>query len=829
MSLFRSGARLEATLLLAFMAAWPGVAPAQETLEEIVVIGVTPNQDQGLPEGKIPYHVQSATKEDIQRSQSLDLSDFLNRNLGSVSLNDAQNNPLQPDLQYRGFSASPLLGLAQGLAVYQNGVRINEPLGDTTNWDLLPESAIQGIDLIGGANPLFGLNTLGGALAVRMKNGFEDTGHSAEAWGGSFGRWSVTGESGANSDSLAYYANVQYLEEEGWRDLSESDTLNFYGSLGWRNEATEINLNGQHGDSFLTGNGPVPVELMNDDRDAIFTAPDITEHDMWMASLDGSHDFSGDVKLSGTAFYRINESDSFNGDSSEYALCRLGGDERLLEGLEDEDLEELGLEDDDVCQDQFSDAQALEDFLEDAAAAGGEPGNFNLDDLGDELSGTGVLADAGINNQSTRAQKSYGIDMQAAFLQDLFKRGNQLIAGAAWYRGTSAFDSVTELAEMNPDTRSTAGLGTGTFVDGAATDIETETESWSVYFTDTIDLSDRLSLTLSGRYNNTSVNLADQSGERPELNGEHDFHRFNPALGLTFQATDRVNFYAGYSESSRAPTPIELACNDQVFELARANAIAGGEDPEDIEFECRLPNAFLADPPLDQVVAKSWEAGTRGSLAETVQYKAGLFRTTNKNDIIFQSTGRATGLFANVDETRRLGFEGALSGTFAKLDWFVAYSYIDATFQDDLEVLSPNHDLAEEEEGTIEVEPGDRIPGIPEHQLKAGGEYYFTERLSLGFDALYHSNQVMRGDESNQLDEVDGYALLNLRGRWRVTGNFEFFARINNVLDNEYETFGLVGEDPGGVAVPAFQNYSDPRFLGPGAPLSGFVGLRISM
>jgi outer membrane receptor protein involved in Fe transport len=804
-------------------------ANAQTVDDEIVVIGVTPGGGEGLPLDKIPYNVRTATAEEIERFHSLDLSDFLNRGMGSVSLNDAQNNPLQPDVQYRGFTGSPLLGLAQGLAVYQNGVRINEPLGDTINWDLLPESAVQSIDLTSGSNPLFGLNTLGGALAVTMKNGFDNPGHAAEGWGGSFGRWVVGGESGANNGDLAYYANVQYFEEDGWRDLSDSDSLNLYGSVGWRNETSAVNFNGQYGDSFLTGNGAIPIELMELERDAIFTAPDITEHDMYMFSMDGSHAFTDTIKFSATGFYRRNESDSFNGDASEFAVCELGGTDSLLEGLEEDDLEEIGLDDDDVCEDQFADADDLEDFLNMTAAGLGEDEEFNLEDLTDELSGTGVLSDEAINNQSTRVQKSRGVDGQFAFLQDLFGRGNQLVIGGSWYRGTTDFDAVLELAELNEDTRSTEGLGTGTFVDEAATDLRTETETWSLYFTDTIDLTGQLSLTVSGRYNNTAVDLSDKSGERPELNGEHDFDRFNPAVGLTYRASEQLNLYGGYSESSRAPTPIELSCNDHIFEIAQANAIAAGEDPDDIEFECRLPNAFLADPPLDQVVAKSWEAGLRGELSQGVRYHAGYFRTTNKDDIIFQSTGRATGLFANVDETRRQGFEGQLNGRFGKMDWFLAYSWIDATFQDDLEVLSPNHDFADDDEGTIEVESGDRLPGIPEHTLKLGGDYYFTDRISAGFDVVYNSDQVMRGDESNQLDTVDGYALVNLRGEWRVTDHILFFARISNLFDADYETFGLLGEDPSEVEVDLFEDFSDPRFFGPGAPRAGFVGLRVNL
>ncbi len=173
--------------------------------ESIEVIGITPAHGTGLPVDMIPFSVQSATAEDIERSQSLDLSQFLNRNLGSVTINEAQNNPLQPDIQYRGFTSSPLLGLPQGLAVYQDGVRVNEAFGDTVNWDLIPKSSISSINLIGGANTVFGLNTLGGALSITTKNGFTHEGHSLEVYGGSYERIVSTIESGGNNGTWGYY------------------------------------------------------------------------------------------------------------------------------------------------------------------------------------------------------------------------------------------------------------------------------------------------------------------------------------------------------------------------------------------------------------------------------------------------------------------------------------------------------------------------------------------------------------------------------------------------------------------------------------------------
>ncbi|MCK5191476.1 MAG: TonB-dependent receptor plug domain-containing protein, partial [Methylococcales bacterium] len=191
-----------------------------KVLETLEVIGVTPTHGVGLAEEQLPYPVQSATSEDLQRSQSLDLTQYMNRNLGSVTINAAQNNPLQPDLQYRGFSASPLLGVPQGISVYQNGVRIQEPFGDNINWELLPENAIASMNLIGGSNPLFGLNTLGGAISLQTKNGFTHPGHELEVYGGSWGRVATQAESGWNNGQFGYFGAFNYFAEDGWRDAS---------------------------------------------------------------------------------------------------------------------------------------------------------------------------------------------------------------------------------------------------------------------------------------------------------------------------------------------------------------------------------------------------------------------------------------------------------------------------------------------------------------------------------------------------------------------------------------------------------------------------------
>ncbi|MBE65048.1 MAG: TonB-dependent receptor [Gammaproteobacteria bacterium] len=812
-------------ILMLFLYVFSICSHAQR-LEEITVTGVVP-AGSSIDTTKLAYPIQTANAADLDNASILSVADFLRQNFSSVSVNDAQNNPMQPDIQYRGFTASPLLGLAQGLAVYQNGARINEPLGDTVNWDLLPQSAIESLTLGGGTNPLYGLNSLGGALVIDMKNGFSFEGANLEVSAGSFGRTVSNFEIGGNNGQFAFYANVEYFDEDGWRDYSNSDAINFYGSIGWRQEDTEINLNFQHGESELTGNGASPVELLDLRREAIFTGPDITENDMDMLSMDFSHEYNSKISFSGNIFYRENSTDAFNGDGSEFGICSFNGTESLIEGLEDDDLEEIGLDDDDVCDSQFGSNNLLESFLNSTAQALNSDDTFNIELFDeDELSGTGILSGDAINNLSNRTQESTGADFQFTVVDEFLGLANQLVVGGSYFNGESKFNSVLELANINPLTRLTASLGTGTFVDEAATLISTQTESFSIYFSNILDLTESISLTASARANKTEVDLRDKSGERPELNGNHTFSRVNPSLGLTWQVSQDHNFYASYSESSRAPTPIELACNEGVFDLAVQYAIAEGDDPEDVDFECRLPNAFLADPPLDDVVAKSFELGSRGQL-KNLRYSLSAFHTTNHDDILFQTTGRSTGLFANVDKTLRKGFEGSISSEIQRFNWMLSYSNINASFEDSFNALSPNHDFADDD-GEIQVRSGDKIPGIPEHQFKFLGNYEIRDGLHVGFDIARNSSQILRGDESNQMGEIDGYTVANLRLRYAISESLEIFATVQNLFDKEFETFGLLGEEPNELEVPIIEDLETPIFLGAAAPRAGFIGISYS-
>ncbi len=760
---------------------------AEDNIEEneaIEVIGITPTHGVGLPEELIPFSVQSATSKDLEKSQTLGLTDFMNRNLGSVTINDAQNNPLQADIQYRGYTLSPLLGLPQGLAVYQNGVRINEPFGDSMNWDVLPESSIASINLIGGANPVFGLNTLGGSLSITTKNGFTHKGHSLETYGGSFGRTVSTFESGNNNGTWGYFITGEYFNEDGWRDASPSDALNLFGAVSYRNDNTTLDLTLNQANTDLIGNGSVPAELLELDRSAVFTSPDKTDNEMTMLDLEATHWLTNSIQISGNTFYRRNKTGSFNGDGSEYTT---GGGNLQQDGADIED----------------------------------QSGNSVT-----ALNANGTERNA-INNISNREQEGFGANIQTTFIADLFGRQNQFIFGGGYQQGLIDFTSAVEIASLTCTFSgvdcTTAGadrstVGSGIFIPEEGNNIKAHNRIWSLYATDTLSITDKLALTASVRFNHSHIVLGDRSSEYAlsapanpaALNGEHEFHRLNPAFGITYNFNRNNGVYGSYSESSRAPTPIELLC-------------AREGDP------CSLPNAFLADPPLNQVVTKGFDGGFRGVFKNGINYNIGAFHSINNDDIIFGTTGGATantGFFRNVGDTRRFGTEVGLSGVLKKkLDWYLNYSFVDATFQDSFTTNSANHPLADAN-GKIQVQAGDRIPGIPEHSFKLGGLYSFNEKLSVGANMIYNSTQVLRGDESNQLAPVDGYAVVNLNGKYNINKTFTVFARVNNLFDTDYETFGLLGEAneifDGSGATQAFSNNT---FLGSGAPINGFVGI----
>src|SRR6185436_5287241 len=193
--------------LLLFLAAAPGSAAEVEadaavtTVTPLDVVAATPLDTSGQSIDRLPSAASVLSTDDLVRAGPASTLRALDERLGGVSLDQAQANPFQPSLIYRGFEASPLAGNAQGLAVYVGGVRFNQPFGDTVDWDLIPDAAVSRLELV-GSNPAFGLNALGGALSVRLKDAFEAPGGRIELSGGSFGRQQGSAEFAAQDGAL---------------------------------------------------------------------------------------------------------------------------------------------------------------------------------------------------------------------------------------------------------------------------------------------------------------------------------------------------------------------------------------------------------------------------------------------------------------------------------------------------------------------------------------------------------------------------------------------------------------------------------------------------
>jgi iron complex outermembrane recepter protein len=246
---------------------------------------------------------------------------------------------------------------------------------------------------------------------------------------------------------------------------------------------------------------------------------------------------------------------------------------------------------------------------------------------------------------------------------------------------------------------------------------------------------------------------------------------------------------------------------------------------------CRLPNNFLADPPLEPVVSKTVEIGARGRWTENFGWSAAAYRTDLDNDILFISSGGAVnaGYFQNAGKTRRQGLELGIQGRVQKLNLAVNYGYIDAIFDSPLTLNSPNNSSADAN-GDIQVSPGDKIPGIPAQSVKVRVGYDFTETISAGTNIMYFSSQYARGDENNQdvNGKVPGYTLVNLDARYQSTKQLLFFGRINNVFNTKYETVGVLGQNffngPGRTFDAS--NVTSDQFLSTGAPLGIWVGVQ---
>jgi iron complex outermembrane receptor protein len=743
--------------------------PADPPRYETVVVATTPLHGSRLPRDRVAANVQSATADAIDASHSLDLAEFMNGSLASVALNQVEENPLQADLQYRGFTASPVLGASQGMSVFLDGVRLNEPFGDVVNWDLIPTDAIRSVNLMPGSNPLFGLNTMGGALSLETKTGFDSTGAQAALSGGSFGRRLGELEVGGHGERWGAFGAARVFAEDGWRQHSSSRAVSGFGSVTYRRGDSFADLAVLGASTAMTGLGPAPVQLLAQDRTAAFTYPDETDNRMVTAILRGERPLSGTVRLAAATYLRASRSQTKNGDQDAWDRCAAPGPTGA------------------VCA-----ADGATVILDPA----GNPVPY---DPANPFT-------ASVHGTSTR-QIGLGGSLQGRLEAPLAGRENHLLVGASFDEGMVRFGSQTYLARLD-DRRFT--IGTDVLDPTSPVAVDGNVTTLGVYASDTFAPLPALFLTLSSRFNLSMQSLEDRLGGA--LGGEHTYQRLNPAVGLSYQPRPAVGGYVGYSESARAPTPMELTC-------------ANPAQP------CRLPNDFLADPPLGQVVTRTLEAGVRGHLerpAAVVDYAVAAFRTASSDDILFVSAGPLTsqGYFANVGDTLRQGVEVVLRGRFVLgpraglLRWLANYTFLDATFRTPFVAPSPNHPLAVD--GQLAVPAGAHLPRTPAHIGKASLTWSAPFGLSLGATVMGNGGQYYRGDEANLLPQIPGYLLLNLRADYTPVRWASAFIRVDNVANTRYATFGVLG-NPTAV----FPTFTDPRYQSPGAPRAAWLGVEL--
>ncbi|HMM76318.1 MAG TPA: TonB-dependent receptor [Gammaproteobacteria bacterium] len=888
-------------------------ASGEDVDESIEITGqrlrlVTPLPGVSLDDTQLTTNAQTADAARIRDSGAVNTTQFLNEQLQSITVADNAGNPFQQDIVYRGFSASPLIATPQGLSVYLDGARVNEAFGDVVNWDLIPLNAIEGLALMPGSNPLFGLNTLGGALSMTTKSGFTAPGVDASVLGGSWGRHQVQISAGIGDDHLGALVAFNRLREDGWRDDSPSELNQVFGRVDARAGFASATASVLHVDNSLAGNGQVPSEDWRRRPEQIYTAPDAVENLLTQGWLTTRFDLTDQLSISAMAFLRDSAQRSVNGDFWDGWNAATSG--RV-----------------DACDpngiDGVADGARGDNTLADGANAGTGPGI------------PGCIPN-GVLGRGTTDQSSHGYSLQLNWLTDR----NQLALGGTIDSNRVDFEQSEQLGDIAAD-RSVivdperafpfdkddlaafeAFLDLQTFLDlhfpndpvtqqlfideikrenGGVLptapslrvgDILSATEvpilrnrldgrnsAWAVFFYDTLNVLPSLNLSFGARYSRTRVSnrvradrptplhqfTPDLLARRQERCGVEDgdenarfqctaetfeYQSFTPSFGLNWQAREGLMLFANYSRGSRTPSAIELAC-------ARDKGIV---DP-DVFQGCTIPTALSNDPYLPQVRSTSYELGGRGLLRDTIDWNVAAYRTDLSNDILFVSLGIGNrGVFDSFGRTRRQGVELGLAGDDGRLRWFFNYAFVEATFEDPATIINLSNSTSRKVQGELNeftIQPGDTIPGVPRHALRAGASWTLSDRFTLGLTAIAQATSFVRGNENNDhrpggtdADDsprprarryvgdgaLDGFAIFNLDASFDFTERVAAFVQVDNLFDKRFATAGTLGlnsftESRYGRRDASGFNYNSndwthSQFVGPGAPRAVWVGLR---
>lgn len=751
----------------------PALAQAPTSSSEtITVIGTTPLLGTGIDANLVPADVSVLGSTALARQGTADLLLSLGTEVAGISFSSPAGNPFQPTLSLNGFVASPQQGTAEGVAVYLNGVRFNNPFGDTVNWDLIPDIAISRVN-VEGANPVFGLNALGGSINVRMKDGFSFQGADADASGGSFGTQKYEFEAGQQSGAQSFYAAGRIAHQDGWRDLQSSDLYNAFGDWGLRAGGLETHVQLTLADTALNGPGTSPVQLLAVDPAAQFTAPNAVDNKFVQAAIPVQYRIDDTQSVSGLIYYDYFQQRVVNGNAPNDVPCNDGS------GL--------------LCQ---------------------APGVYSTTRGGvpiPALFGPSPFAYSELDAQTTNTN-GYGAALQYISTAKLLGRDNHFVAGTSFDGADTLFSATGFIGGLTPISRIFIGPGVAIDEPGATVPVRdaiTDTRV-GVFATDTWNVTPAIALTVSGRYDFAETDLADQNGNA--LTGNHAHAHFNPGAGATWRFARWGTAYASYAESSRAPTPAELSC-------------ASPQAP------CSLANFFTGDPNLKQVIAKTWQAGIRGRVPIgpelRLDYDLSGFRTTLEDDIGFvNAVVLNTAYFENIGQTRRQGVNASLRLHGETWSAYANWSYLEPTFQTSY-IENAGANPAADANGNITVEPGNTFPALPRNTIKLGFDWEVTQRWAVGADGLLQSGQYLVGDEANLTPKLPGFVTLDVSSKYQLTAHVQLFADVQNALDRRYYTFGTFSP-AGSVFLAQAPNTTNPRAYSPGAPIGAFGGVRVT-
>jgi iron complex outermembrane receptor protein len=740
------------------------------------VVATTPIPGSDVDRNQIPAATYVLDSDDISWSGVPALTDAITREIPSTRVSDVEGNEFQPDIIYRGFIASPVAGTAQGLAVYVNGARFNDPFGDTVNWDLIPAVAIQSVS-VQSSNPLFGLNALGGSIVVQLKDGFNFQGGDFSTYGGSYGTLGSSLEYGKRVGDFAIYGAGEFIQDRGFQPTGNSQIERGFLDLGWRGPGSEVHLDVTAANNWLGNPGASPVQALNVSLGNIFTAPNTVFNQYFGLNLHGTYAIDPKLSVQGVAYYQNLDQFIPNGTTVDVQSCNDGS------GL--------------LCNGDGTHVVGSGGILVPDFANGGPY--------------------SGLSTQSVNSH-AYGASLQLTDTNALAGHPNHLVVGGSFDGSDSIFAGTTAIGGFDPFNREYIGPG---FIQDQPSEginpvkVQDVNQYYGIFGQDIWSLTPKLNLIVSGRYNLAQINLADRFGG--PVNGQDTFAHFNPSVGLTYQVTPWLQAYGSYSVTNRAPTPQELSCS------SAANP-------------CSLLNFFVGDPPLQQVVASTFEFGARGNFANFANFggdhwtwSADYYHTVNNNDLVFETTPNNPNLafYVNAGKTLREGVELNLHYDSPVLHAILGYAYTNATFQSPLLLGSDSNPFADAN-GNIQVEPGGRIPGIPLNRITGQVDYNVTDKWVVGASASYQSSFWAFGDEANLTSPLPGYFLANLHTSYKVTDKITIFGLVNNLFDTRYYSYGTFGPVsavpwpavPGGV--------TNTATAVPGRPFSAYAGITIT-